>query len=192
MAEHREGPVRSEAARVAILRATVRLVQDRGYDRLTIEGIAAEAGVGKQTIYRWWPSRAALVADCLLGGLLLRERFELPNSGNLREDLISWISSIFELLGTPQGEMLMRSLIAAATENADVGLRLYESLGTESSLTGRLQAAIDASELRHDAPLDELREALVGAVILRALSRLPAGDGVAERLVDVVLRSASG
>jgi len=191
MAEHREGPVRSEAARAAILQATVRLVQDRGYDRLTIEGIAAEAGVGKQTIYRWWPSRAALVADCLLGGLLLRDRFELPNTGNLRDDLVAWVSSIFELLGKPQGEMLMRSLIAAATENVDVGLRLYESLGTDSSLTGRLQSAIDASELRPDAPLDEMREALVGAVILRALSRLPAGEGVAERLVDVVLGSAT-
>jgi AcrR family transcriptional regulator len=56
--EHRTGRVRSEAAREAILSATVRLIHARGYDHLTIEGVAKEAHVGKQTIYRWWPSSA--------------------------------------------------------------------------------------------------------------------------------------
>ena len=52
------GRPRSETARKAVLRAALRLVAAHGYRALTIEGIAAAAGVGKQTIYRWWPSKA--------------------------------------------------------------------------------------------------------------------------------------
>jgi len=191
MSEHRQGPVRSEAARVAILEATARLFQIRGYEHLTMEGIAAEAGVGKQTIYRWWPSRAALVADCLLEGRLFSERFNFPNTGDLRTDLVSWLGNVFGILEEPAGELLWRSLIAAATENEAVGRRLYESLGIGSSLVPRLRAAVEASDLRADAPVEEIGEALMGALILRALSRLPTQPGSAERLVDAVLGDSS-
>jgi AcrR family transcriptional regulator len=191
MSEHRQGPVRSEAARVAILEATARLFQIRGYEHLTMEGIAAEAGVGKQTIYRWWPSRAALVADCLLEGRLFSERFNFPSAGDLRADLVTWLDNVFGILEEPSGELLWRSLIAAATENEAVGRRLYESLGIGSSLVPRLRAAVEASDLRADAPVEEIGEALMGALILRALSRLPTQPGSAERLVDAVLGESS-
>ena len=194
MSAHRQGPVRSEAARVAILQATARLFQDRGYDHLTMARIAGAAGVGKQTIYRWWPSKGAVVADCLLEGLLFPEQFALPNTGNLRADLASWLRNIFAVLEHPSGEMLMRSLIAAAAENADVGLRLYDSLGTGSSLKARLRednirSGCGDAQLRDDAPVEQVGEALVGAVLLRALSRLPSPAGLPERLVNAVLGS---
>src|SRR5215213_4705504 len=57
---------RSEKSRVAIITATRELLLERGFDGTSIEAVAARAGVGKQTIYRWWPSRPALVADVLL------------------------------------------------------------------------------------------------------------------------------
>ena len=187
MSDHRGGPVRSEAARVAILEATARLFAERGYDHLTMEGVAAEAGVAKQTIYRWWPSKGALVSDCLLEGRLMPERLSIPTGGVLRDDLVRWLSDIHRVMAAPGGDVLVRSLIAAATENVEIGRRLHESLGAASSLTERLQSAIDAGQLRADAPLDEIGEALIGAVLLRALSRSPAdADGI-ERLVGVVL-----
>ncbi|MFC5930847.1 TetR/AcrR family transcriptional regulator [Cryobacterium melibiosiphilum] len=192
MSAHRQGPVRSEAARVAILQATARLFAARGYDHLTMEGIAGEAGVGKQTIYRWWPSKGAVVADCLLDGLLFPEQFALPNTGELREDLATWLRNIFGVLEHPSGEMLMRSLIAAAAENADVGLRLYDSLGTGSTLNARLHEAVSRAELEGDTPVEQVGDALVGAVVMRALSRLPTPAGLPEQLVDAVLgRSAT-
>jgi AcrR family transcriptional regulator len=190
MSDGRRGAVRSEAARRAILQATARLFAARGYDHLTIEGVAAEAGVGKQTIYRWWPSKGALVADCLLEGLLLPDRFSPPDTGDVRADLVTWLDEVFGLLGTTLGDALLRSLIAAAAENADVGRRLRESLGASSSLTERLEAAVAGSELRSDAPLVEIGDALVGALILRALSRAPVEPGAAGVLVDAVLSSA--
>ena len=57
---------RSSAARQSILKAARELVLRVGYAQLTIEGIAAKAGVGKQTIYRWWPSKGAVVFEAVL------------------------------------------------------------------------------------------------------------------------------
>jgi AcrR family transcriptional regulator len=65
------GTKRSEAARTAILNATARQFAERGWEQLSIEGIAADADVGKQTIYRWWSSKSAFVAECLLERLVL-------------------------------------------------------------------------------------------------------------------------
>ncbi len=62
------GRRRSERSHAAIVAATQELLVERGYRELTIEGVAARAGVGKQTIYRWWPSRAALVLEAYLAG----------------------------------------------------------------------------------------------------------------------------
>ena len=87
MARTRSGPVRSEAARRSILDAAAQIFSERGYDHLTIEGVASRAGVGKQTIYRWWPSKSDIVAECLLEGSLLPGQLSLPDTGDIRGDL---------------------------------------------------------------------------------------------------------
>ena len=184
----RSGPVRSEAARHAILDAATRLLTERGYDHLTMEGIAATAGVGKQTIYRWWPSKGAVIAECLLEGKLLDGQLQLPDTGDIRRDLTVWLNEIFTLLETAQGESILRSLIAAAAEHAEVGRRLRDSLSGSESVSGRLSRAIGTvPNLPEGAPVARLAEALIGAVLLRALSREPGSPGDAERLLDAVL-----
>ena len=186
----RSGPVRSEAARQAILDAATLLLAERGYDHLTMEGIAATAGVGKQTIYRWWPSKGAVIAECLLEGKLLAGQLQLPDTGDIRRDLTVWLNEIFTLLETPQGESILRSLIAAAAEYAEVGRRLRDSLSGSESVSGRLLRSIGTvPNLPEGAPVEQLAEALIGAVLLRALSREPIQPGDAERLLDAVLGS---
>lgn len=183
----RRGAVRSEAARTAILRATAHQFAERGYEHLSIEGIAAEAGVGKQTIYRWWATKGALVAECLLEGMLLPERLLLPDTGDIRVDLRTWLERIFALLDEPNGRGVFTSLIAAATDNIAIGERLHDSLGVESSVTRRLAAAVEAGQLPADSALTEMSEALTGALIVRALGRTPHQDGDADRLLGVIL-----
>jgi AcrR family transcriptional regulator len=79
---------RNERSRRAILEAASELVADTGFVRLTVEAIAARAGVGKQTIYRWWPSKGAVVFDALLAeGLGAEGESRLPDTGDLRADL---------------------------------------------------------------------------------------------------------
>lgn len=188
MAEGRRGAPRSETARRAILDATTRLFASRGYDHLTIEGIAAEAGVGKQTIYRWWPSKGALVLECLLEGLLLPGAFDPPDTGDVRADLTTWLDRLLHFVDRPDNATLATSLVAAAAENEGVGRHLDEALGASSVLTARLQAAVDAGDLRPDAPLQQVGDTLVGAVVLHILRRAPASPHQARLLLDAVLR----
>ncbi|WP_285117397.1 TetR/AcrR family transcriptional regulator [Leifsonia sp. fls2-241-R2A-40a] len=183
----RRGAPRSEAARLAILDATAALFAERGYDHLSVEGIAARAGVGKQTVYRWWSGKSALIADCLLEGMLLPDRFVVPDTGDLRSDLTAWLRAVEAVIDSPSGQGLFRSLIAAATENEDVGRRLRESLADPRLFASRLRQARDAGDLRADLPIEDVSEAVLGALVFRTLARTPSEPGYAERLVDLVL-----
>lgn len=169
--DHRSGPVRSTAAREAILDATARLFHGQGYDRLTIEGIAREAGVGKQTIYRWWPSRGALIGECLAEGRLIPVDFVVPDTGDLLADVETWLNSVLSILDAPQGGELLRSLVAAATEDAGVGAHLGESLGVEQHLSDRMRAGIRDGQLPDDSPVQEIGRAILGAIIVESLGR---------------------
>lgn len=184
----RSGPVRNENTHQAILEATAMLFAREGYDRLTIEGIAHEAHVGKQTIYRWWSSKGDLVAECLVAGMLLPDRLTLPNTGEIREDLRQWLTEIFRIIAEPETEGMLRSLISGAAENPQIGSRIRESLIGTDSVTGRLEAGIGQGQnLYEGAPFDEIAEALIGAVVLRALSRTPPSEEDAIRLIDAVI-----
>ncbi|WP_414171669.1 TetR/AcrR family transcriptional regulator [Clavibacter tessellarius] len=157
MNEHRTGRVRSEAAREAILGATVRLIHAVGYDHLTIEGVAKEAGVGKQTIYRWWPSRGALIAECMTEGRLIPVEFAVPDTGDLLADIERWLTGVLAVLDAPTGGPLVRSLVAAAAEDEAVGDSLSASLGVDRDLSERLASGIRAGQLPADAPVEEPR-----------------------------------
>lgn len=188
MTDHRAGRVRSEAARSAILAATAKIFATSGYESLTMEGIAAEASVAKQTIYRWWRSKGALVAECLLDGQLIPNDLTPPDSGDIRRDLAEWLRGIEALTAGQGGDDLVRSLITAAAENEEIGRRLEQSFGADELLIARLDAAVAAGELSSDAPLVEMAQALLGAVIVRVLSRAAApDDGFSDRLVSVAL-----
>jgi AcrR family transcriptional regulator len=188
MAHTRSGPVRSEAARRSILTAASEIFAERGYDHLTVEGIASRAGVGKQTIYRWWSSKSDIVAECLLERSLLPDQLTLPDTGDLRLDLTTWLRRIAEVMDGGQGEALMRSLIAAATENVEIGRRLRDSLADADSLAARLAAATGTEpNLTPATPFAELSEALVGAIVLRVLSRSPLDNAAIDRLLTSIL-----
>lgn len=95
---------RNEASRRAILAAAFDLLQEVGYAKLSIEGIAARAGVGKQTIYRWWPSKGAVIFDAFL---MLSEGGEgepptLPDSGDLEADLTAVLHATVAELTDPR------------------------------------------------------------------------------------------
>jgi AcrR family transcriptional regulator len=172
------------------LAATAKLFAANGYDRLTIEGIAAEAHVGKQTIYRWWGSKSALVAETLLEGMLEPKIFTPPDSGDIRVDLRDWLEVVFAFIDDPANASFIRSILAAATQNADVGRHLGEVLGAGFALHAQFERAAQAGQIPPGTPLEELTKALVGFAILHALERSPAPAGFADRLVGLVLPPA--
>ena len=174
----RRGPARSEASRLAILHATANQLARHGYEHLTMEGIAAEAQVGKQTIYRWWPSKGALIAECLEEGLLIPGWFLPPDSGDLRADLTTWLDAIVAFIALPGNGDLVRSLVVAGAENEDVALRFNERLGIFALVTDRFGPG--------GAPA-EFGEALLGALVVRILRRGPLDAEFVRRLVATVL-----
>lgn len=187
-APRRRGAVRSETARVAVLDATARLFAERGYDHMTIEGIAAAAGVAKQTIYRWWPSKSAVVAETLIDGRLLPGRFDVPDTGDVRTDLTAWATELYRFVDEPSSAPFVRSLLSASAGSVDIGARLDEALGATSLLTARVASAVASGELPADTPVHEVIEAIVGAVVLRCLRGAGPGQGDAANLVRVLLR----
>ena len=106
------GRPRSEASRQATLVAALGLAADVGYGRLTIEGIAARAGVGKQTIYRWWPSKA----DILLEAGAVKADLHVPvtDHGSYRADLRAFLEASYQMRSHPGLADLLRALMAEA------------------------------------------------------------------------------
>jgi AcrR family transcriptional regulator len=187
MSERGRGAVRSETARIAILHATAAQLAHRGWDQLTIEGIAAEAGVGKPTIYRWWPSKSALVADALLEGVLIPPAPVPGDTGDLRADLTAWLESLLALTHDAEATALTRFLVAAAAEDEVVGQRLEDANPTAQVLTERLRLAQQRGELAPSAPITAIADALIGTFVLRVLHRARSEPDQAAAIVDLVL-----
>jgi AcrR family transcriptional regulator len=115
---------RSEKARQAVLDAMRAAVVRGGYEALTIEGLAEAATVSKQTIYRWWSTKAAILGEALLEGEL--PGFELPMTDNLAADL----RGLFGVQSGVDGEAaaLARALIVVTASDPELGLQLNERL----------------------------------------------------------------
>jgi len=163
------------------------MFQEVGYEQLTIEGIAKRAGVGKQTIYRWWGSKSALIAECLTDGRLFPVDLAAPNTGDLAADVEAWVTRVTAILVSHNGESLLRSLVAAAAEDAEIGDHLTTSLGVDQQLTERLRIGIRDGQLPDSAPADELGSAIMGAIILQVLSRNTDYEARLRRLVRFML-----
>lgn len=185
---HRTGAQRSEAARVAILTAAGQLFISSGYERLTMEGVAAAAKVGKQTIYRWWPTKSALIAECLAEGYLLpNDRFDPPTGGQVLEDITAWYSGVVGYFQAKNNTQLLLSLISAAAGDPGVAEHFNARFGGGHTIEARLQQGIDTGELKSTLPMDRVAEALIGALVLRVLARSALDPATARDMVRVVL-----
>jgi AcrR family transcriptional regulator len=182
------GRRRSERAHTAIIRATQELLVERGYRELTIEGVAARAAVGKQTIYRWWPSRSALVLEAYLAGA---EPVSLPaDSGSTRDDVRALVVWLADVLALPIGRPVIAGLIADLQHDPDLaeGFRRDVVPARRQAMLAALERGRDRGEIRADADLEVAVDALHGAVFYRLLlSGEPLDEQFAERLADQAL-----
>src|SRR5712664_3982870 len=95
---------RSIRSHQAILAATTQLLAEVGYTALTIEGVATRAGVGKATVYRWWPSKGALVIEAMNTALTMPS---LPDSGDVRQDLLALVQGMVQIFAnSPEGAVI--------------------------------------------------------------------------------------
>ena len=182
------GRPRSQEADRAILTATVELLAERGLAAMSIEEVAARAGVGKTTIYRRWPSKGLLALDAFVASV--REEQPLPDTGTLRGDLLAalyaWVRAVTQ---TPMGSMLT-GLIAEAQHDAELrGAwrdRVIEPLRSQHRIM--LDRAIARGEIPSGVDRDVVLDLFFGAAEHRLLlGHLPMSAEFIAEVVDVIL-----
>jgi len=178
------GRPRSQRARQAVLRATTDLLATLGYEALTIDAIAERAGVGRQTIYRWWPSKASIIAEAVVDGTIAP--FEsLADGLDLRSMLHAWVAA----MQIPTNATLVRALSAAASsDSADAEALYHHGTGpSHAALTSAVRAAQDEGRVRSDLNPDALADSLTGAILYRVLARIPLPPDYADDLLAPLL-----
>ncbi|MGA1835425.1 TetR/AcrR family transcriptional regulator [Herbiconiux sp. 11R-BC] len=156
----RRGPKRSEESRLAILTSAFELLQEVGYRGLTIEGIAARAGVGKQTVYRWWPTKADVLLEA--GAVKADLRVSIADHGSYRSDLEQFLRDSFTLLEFPGLTGLLRSLMAEAQIDPDFATRFRD--GFLNRRRNALIEILDRATRRGDAPIHLTTELMADVV----------------------------
>ncbi|MFD0565946.1 TetR/AcrR family transcriptional regulator [Kitasatospora saccharophila] len=181
----RPGRRRSEESRRAILAAAYELLGEAGYARLTVEGIAARAGTGKQTLYRWWPGKADVLLEAVTAHA--RQHIPLPDTGDHAADLHGFLAATFAA-ATPPTTDALRALMAEAQIDPAFGERFHRTLLTPRRealgvLTARAHAAgALAPQLTPTAAVD----LAFGLLWYRLLAT---GDPLDDRLAELLTRT---
>ncbi len=179
---------RSGRARVAVLHAADDLLVERGYAGVTIEGIAARAGVAKQTIYRWWPSKFEILMDTFLedaAGAL-----EVPDTGTVDGDLRQHLRQLAGFLSAEPAGRVMLALIGQAQHDADVARTFQRRFLDERRALDRtiLERGVARGDLRGDTDLDLVIDMIYGPVYHRVLlTGLPVDGRFTDGLVRHVM-----
>lgn len=182
---------RNPATHQAILDATVRLLERDGYGPLTIEGIAAEAGVGKQTIYRWWRVKAELVVEAYIAES--QTLVPAPDTGNVTDDLVAILVSVFALIADYRSGVSLANKGLMAEAQLDPAFReTYLSLHRawwEPHVTV-LERAQARGEIRTDIAPQDLVDIMLGATWYRVLlEHAPLDEAFARLIVRSVVES---
>ncbi len=189
-AQRRPGRPRSEDARLRILGAAGHLIEREGYGHLTIEAIARSAGVSKQTIYRWWSSKAEVVLEAL--NEAASAAAPLPDTGALATDLRTLLRTTVEGVGA--NALILAALMAEAQLDQTFA-RSFRSgflARRRQVLVEVLQRARARGEVGGSVDTDFLVEIVFGALWYRVLARnAPLDQAFSEQLADSALALAA-
>ncbi|MFF1447102.1 TetR/AcrR family transcriptional regulator [Streptomyces sp. NPDC058274] len=194
---------RSERSRRAIYDAALALVVEVGYPKTTIEGIAARAGVGKQTIYRWWSSKADVLLEAFMDLSAQAAEaaghpevigdaatYEIPDTGDLEADLKAVLRATVDELIDPKFEIPSRALAAEGVVNEQVGEEFVSKL-LEPQLqlyVKRLRSAQESGEVRPGIDPRIALELFVSPLAQRWLQRTgPISYAYTDALVEYAL-----
>ncbi|MGW1226964.1 TetR/AcrR family transcriptional regulator [Streptomyces sp. NPDC002530] len=171
----------------AIMRTTLDLGRELGYAKLSIEAIAARAGVGKHTIYRRWSSKGALLLDSALS--LSQSDLDYPDTGDIAADLRTQIYATVDLLATAPLRSLFQALVSEAQHDPGVAAALNERfIAPQADRTvARLETARRQGQLAPDFDLDLAMAMLSGPLYFRLLiTQEPLTHAYIDRILDAL------
>jgi AcrR family transcriptional regulator len=180
------GSPRSDRVRYEVLEAAADLVAEVGWERATVDEIAARSGVAKTTIYRHWPSKQALMAAAVRSCL---EYAPTPNTGDLRADLVACFDGMVQAGIGSRVSRMFASLLDGAGRDANLDRMLRAYLADRSlPLRTVLQLAQGRGELAADLDLDLAATLLIGPLVYRkTILREPVPASYVEAIVDAGL-----
>ena len=177
------GRPRSEEAHQAILDATLTLLVESGFSALTVEGVAARAGVGKATIYRRWPSKLHLVIEAFsqLPGL------EEVDTGDLVIDLEKMLADYVSILNSTPLAAVVPSLAGERAHNPELS-QLFDPILKERRrpILRALERALERGELRRGLDLEMAVDLIFGPIVMRVFF---AGARINPRIVGPIVRT---
>jgi AcrR family transcriptional regulator len=203
--ERRGGRTRSPEAHQAVLSATAELLEEHGYQALTIEKIAERSGVAKSTIYRWWRSRPELVMEAYTQ--VVARRMPDPDTGTVDGDLTEFVSRLYRVAEYPVRVRALRGLMAEAQLDPDFRGPFRTWVDSRRAVVAAiLERGIERGELREDLDLGHTVDLIFGpfwyrllvdhepldpadapahmANLLGGLRSLPTADAAAGRTAD--------
>ncbi|MFJ7490855.1 TetR/AcrR family transcriptional regulator [Streptomyces sp. NPDC097727] len=167
---------RSERSRRAILEAALELCTEKGYGRVTVEAIAARAGVSKKTIYRWWPSKSAVMLEAFTDALVGTTPF--VDTGDIAADLRANVMGAVKLLSTPPYGPAYAGILSEVHHDdalaETVRTKLIDPRFDEA--VARLRRAQEQGQIPPGADLPLAVEMLYGPVYYRHVLRKPVQD----------------
>jgi AcrR family transcriptional regulator len=171
----------------AILRAALEALAECGYDRLTMDDVAARAHAGKGALYRRWPSKAALVVDAVVAWRQEFAPLSIPDTGSLRGDVEAVIANVPT---TDVGQVaLIVGLATAASRDPELRAALSEHVleRPRRAVREMLDRAVERGEIPRDRVLDLVPDVIIGLNALRVLTGADADRAFFRRVFDEVV-----
>src|SRR5271155_2698009 len=182
------GRPRSEESRQSILRSTLKLLKQDGFPQLSIEAIAGDANVGKTTVYRWWPTKAALVADAFSASA--EEELQFPNTGSVYKDMSLQMRRLIRIFRSERGKV-----VAAVLPGGQSDPELIEAYRDTFLWPRRrqayqtLQRGVARGELPAGSDFDLILDSLYGPILMRFLIRhVKLEESFADEVCGLVLK----
>lgn len=184
----RTGRPRDPEVDSAILSATLQLLADGGYEALTIEAVAASAGVGKASVYRRYAGKEELVVEAVASLIEPAERVE---GASVRDELVALLEAVRRKSDSSLAGKIFPRLLGAAADNPELMARYRVQVldPRRRRFLGVLARGVEEGLIRPDVDLDHAADLIVGPMAYRNLIRtdpLP-GPDLAARIVDDVL-----
>src|SRR3954453_23016234 len=172
----------------AILDATRELLAESGVHGLTMEGVAARAGVAKTTVYRRWRSKDELALAVLID--MVEQVAAVPEQDDTRAELVAFVEGAVRILGRTLMGRVMQGLVSELAASPELAKAFQERVVALriGEVRRIVERGIARGDLREGVDLDLAHELLFGPIYYRLLlSGAPLEPGLAERVVDAVL-----
>jgi|SRR6516164_9857244 AcrR family transcriptional regulator len=172
----------------SILRAALAILREEGYRGLSIEGVAARAGVGRPTIYRRWPSKPALVVAALVHSSQIAVR--LVDTGTIRGDLVAIQRRQVELMNAPENRRVTAGLVADLAADPELSQTYVNDylVPRRATILQVLRRGVERGELDPEMDFAFAYDLLVGPLFMRAVVwGQPLSPRAAEATADVIV-----